>query len=407
MKRAGRIVGCAGSLLTILLALGGFATAQQEKVILNFEHTVEGGQNPTQGLVIDSNGNLYGTTSGNGENGVGIVFELMPQKNGKWVEKRLYQLHNNRFATNSCLIFDSAGNLYTNVEVAGAYRAGEVLKLTPATTGEWTAIVLHTFNRTDGLNPIGCLTFDSAGNLYGATAGGGAHGGGTVFELTPMTGGYWTETILHNFKRIESDGGYPNGSLVFDSAGNLYGTTRGGTLTDYGCVFKLSPSDSGSGWSETVLHTFTNKGTSGYYPYAGLIVDSWGILYGTTFSGGADGQGTVFALSPGYGFWTLHSFNGLDGSGPWAALAMDSKGNLYGTTASGGFYGWGSVFELTTTRDGLTYWLLHSFDWSSYDGATPVASVVLDASGNLYGTTEYGGDSMGDYDGTVFEISPY
>jgi uncharacterized repeat protein (TIGR03803 family) len=417
MKTAGKIAGCAGSLLLVLFAMAGLATAQQEKVISNFDGSTAGGQNPNQGLVFDSSGNLYGTTAANGTAGQGIVFELMPQKSGKWIEKKLYQFQNNKTETYSCLIFDSAGNLYTNVELAGANHAGETIKLTPAATGEWTATVLHTFNNngTDGADPDGCLTFDSSGNLYGATFSGGAYGWGTVFELTPTTSAPWTETILHSFNNVASEGGFPNGGLIFDSAGNLYGTARGDTLTSYGCVFEFSPS--GSGWTETVLHTFSNNGTDGTYPEAGLILDSAGDLYGTTEDGGAyssatnAGGGTVFELSA--GTWTetlLHSFNnnGSDGAGPAAALVTDSKGNLYGTTEGGGLYSWGTVFELTpVSGGGWNYWLLHSFSFTAYDGASPFAGVILDASGNLYGTAQYGGNSTNNYDGIVFEISPY
>jgi uncharacterized repeat protein (TIGR03803 family) len=219
--------------------------------------------------------------------------------------------------------------------------------------------VLHSFgNGTDGLYPYAGLIFDAAGNLYGTTYEGGIHGYGTVFELTPEEGGGWTEKVLHSFNLNGTDAAYPQASLIMDSAGNLYSTSyEGGIHLDpcggVGCgtVFELSPQE-GGGWTEKVLHSFNLNGTDGDEPYAGLIIDTAGNLYGTTIAGGIHNNGTVFELSPREGGgWTekvVHSFgNGTDGYEPYAGLIIDAAGNLYGTTVEGGIHGYGTVFEIT------------------------------------------------------------
>jgi uncharacterized repeat protein (TIGR03803 family) len=212
--------------------------------------------------------------------------------------------------------------------------------------------VLHSFgNGTDGLYPYAGLIFDAAGNLYSTTEYGGIHGQGAVFELSPREGGGWTETVLHSFGQ-GTDGSYPDRGLVFDAAGNLYGTTIGGGIHYNGSVVELSPRQRG-GWTEQVLHSFNANGTDGYYLYGGLIIDTAGNVYGTTNDGGTLGYGTVFELTPGWGGdWServLHSFgrNDSDGSLPYDGLIIDTAGNLYGTTNDGGIYSGGTVFEIT------------------------------------------------------------
>ena len=223
------------------------------------------------------------------------------------------------------VISDGAGNLYGTTGYGGAYGFGAVFELTPGSGGTWTEIVLHSFNNKDGDNPYSGLIFDTSGNLYGTTVWGGAYGGGTVFELTPGSGGTWTETVLHSFKDSGKDGNSPYASLIFDASGDLYGTTsEGGTYVSGGTVFQLTPGTNGK-WTEKVLHSFVDNGRDGLNPNAGLIFDTAGNLYGTTYNGGsAAGRGTVFRLTPGNkGKWTekvLHSFNGKDGSYPAAGL---------------------------------------------------------------------------------------
>jgi uncharacterized repeat protein (TIGR03803 family) len=231
----------------------------------------------------------------------------------------------------------------------------------PKAGGDWTEKVLHSFNLngTDGYDPIAGLIFDAAGNLYGTTLEGGAHDSGTVFELTIKSGGDWTEKILYNFNG-SNEGLEPLAGLIFDAAGNLYGTTNAGGAYGFGTVFELTPK-AGGGWTEKVLHSFNDSGKDGFYPWTGLIFDAARNLYGTTAFGGSGscndngiaGCGTVFELTPkAGGSWTekiLHSFdnNGKDGNYPAATLIFGSAGSVYGTTEGGGAYGFGTVFKIT------------------------------------------------------------
>src|SRR5271167_2273777 len=380
-------------------------------------HSFNGGDGywPFAGLIFDAAGNLYGTTYVGGAYGEGTVFELTPAAGGGWTERVLYSFCSQRSCTDgetpgAGLIFDAAGNLYgtTSGGGTGTYF-GTVFELTPTAGGGWMEQVLHSFNGGDGYWPFAGLIFDAAGNLYGTTYVGGAYGEGTVFELTPAAGGGWTERVLYSFcsQRSCTDGETPGAGLIFDAAGNLYGTTSGGgTGTYFGTVFELTPT-AGGGWMEQVLHSF--NGGDGYWPFAGLIFDAAGNLYGTTYVGGAYGEGTVFELTPAAGGgWTeqvLYNFkhNGTDGYNPEAGLIFDKNGNLYSTTLAGGTYGEGTVFELRPTAGGdWTEEVLHSFG-NGTDGYQPAGSLMFDAAGNLYGTT-YGGGTYG-Y-GTVFELTP-
>ena len=268
-------------------------------------------------------------------------------------------------------------------------------------TASFTAqpdMVTHSFGTGhDGQKPFGSLVFDSAGNLYGTTSMNGLYGKGTVFEVSPNG----TETVLYNFGNGTGDGQKPLGNLILDSAGNLYGTTSEGGAFGNGTVFQLSPNG-----TETVLYNFGNGG-DGQNPDAGLIFDTSNNLYGTTAIGGAFGNGTVFELSPnGVGGWTetvLYSFgSGGDGQNPEAGLVLDTSGNLYGTTVNGGAFGGGTVFQLSPTHGCCRENLVHSFG-NGADGRNPYAGVIFDSSGNLYGTTANGGGNSG---GTAFELSP-
>jgi uncharacterized repeat protein (TIGR03803 family) len=240
--------------------------------------------------------------------------------------------------------------------------------------------ILYSFNGDDGASPHADLIADPAGNLYGTTYGGGAGGQGTVFQLTPSG----TLTVLHSF--IGGDGSRPGAGLIADAAGNLYGTTITGGAGDAGTVFQLTPSG-----DLIILYSFTG-GSDGALPFAGVIADAAGNLYGTTIDGGAGGQGTVFQLDPSGTLTVLYSSN--EGS-PWAGLIADAAGNLYGTTDAGD--GPGTVFQLTPSG---TLTVLHRFTGS--DGAVPHGRLIADAAGNLYGTTHNGGAYIG-Y-GTVFQL---
>jgi uncharacterized repeat protein (TIGR03803 family) len=311
------------------------------------------------------------------------------------------------------VIFDTAGNLYGTFSTGGAHGLGTVFELTPAADGSWTEKVLHSFNGKDGASPYAGLVFDAAGNLYGTTEYGGPEGYGSAFELTPTAGGAWKYSVVHTFG-YGIDGDYPMASLIFDAAGNLYGTTYSGGRFKDGTVFELSPK-AGGGWTERILHSFSPKGTDGILPQggAGVIFDAAGNLYGTTGLGGDYGGGTVFELSPdASGGWTekvLYSFgDGTDGLYPTGSLVLDATGNIYGITNFGSDGGGGTVFELTPNAGGgWTDTVLYGFS-NQGDGGSPLAGLVFDASGNLYGTTEEGGSNNSCFEGcgTVFELSP-
>ncbi len=409
------------SVIGLVLLLGGaLAVAQQETVLHSFGSGTDGLE-PGAAMIFDTAGNLYGTTSGGGIHGHGTVFELTPREGGGWTETVLHSFDYTDGSFPDGLVFDSAGNLYGLAGGGGLHDYGAVFELSKGQDGSWIETVLHSFDGApDGEGPFGSLVFDSAGNLYGTTSYGGIHDScypnycGAVFELSPREGGGWTETVLHSFGN-GSDGIYPQAGLVFDQSGNLYGTTYQGGIHGGGTVFELSPRG-GGGWAETVLRSL-GGGTDGYWPSAPLIVDGAGNLYGTTPYGGIHDTcgsttcGTVFEMSPREGGgWTetlLHSFNfteeGTDGFSPLAGLVMDGAGNLYGTTGEGGIHFDGTAFELSP-RDGGGYTerLVHSFGRDT-DGLLPFAGLVLDGAGNLYGTTDLGG--IHEY-GTAFVIAP-
>jgi len=273
-----------------------------------------------------------------------------------------------------------------------------------------TERTIHNFGLTniDGQDPQAGLIFDNAGNLYGTTYSGGSHGQGTVFVMIPNGSGGWKEKVLHNFGAGTNDGTVPQSELVFDGNGNLYGTTNTGGTHNVGVVFKMTPNGQG-GWTEIVLHNFGNA-QDGARPQAGLVIDGNGNLYGNTYGGGTHGDGTAFELtSNGSGGWTervLHNFgiSSNDGKNPSADLIFDASGNLYGTTVGGGNVGSGTVFELIPNGSGgWAEKILHNFGHAQ-DGDSPQGgALIFDAMGNLYGTTNTGGTNNG---GTVFEMSP-
>jgi uncharacterized repeat protein (TIGR03803 family) len=310
------------------------------------------------------------------------------------------------------LIFDSDGNLYGTTAGGGAYDYGTVFRVARGANGTWTETVLHSFDFRHGAYPYSSLVFDAAGNLYGTTLGGGdphclSAGCGTVFELRPKAGGGFEERVLYRFYNGK-DGLAPYAGVILDATGNLYGTTFYGGADGVGTVFELTPSV-GGGWRERVLHNFNNNGKDGYHSAAGLIMDAAGNLYGTTTQGGTYDSGTVFQLTPTVGgSWTekvLYSFNNRnDGFSPYAGLVVDAAGNLYGMALYGGAYHEGTVFELMPQADGgWTETVLHDFGDKNDDGALPGASLTFDAVGNLYGPT-VGGGTYG-Y-GTVFKLTP-
>jgi uncharacterized repeat protein (TIGR03803 family) len=400
------------AILTVTLFVTGTYAASPEAVLHNFNSNGKGGNYPQAGLSFDAAGNLYGTTDSGGAYNQGTLFELTPRAGGGWTKKVLHNFNANGkdgYEPNASLILDTAGNLYGTTYAGGAYDCGTVFELTRQVGGVWVEKILHSFNGGDGINPLASLIFDAAGNLYGTTTLGGDYIEGTAFELMPQGGGVWAEKILHNFNRNGADGDNPFASLIFDAAGSLYGTTYVGGADGGGTVFKLTPKAAGV-WTEKILHDFNNNSKDGFYPVASLIFDAAGNLYGTTVNGGAHGGGTVFELVPkSGGGWTekvLYSFNtnGRDGTYPNASLIFNAAGNLYSTTYAGGAHNDGTVFELTPKVGGSwTEKVLHTFNNLGRGGYKPYASLILDAAGNLYGTTSQGGAHGG---GTVFKITP-
>ncbi len=321
------------------------------------------GSLPYGALALDTQGNLYGVTENGGTNNVGVLYELSPSGGGTWTQTVIYTFCNCNTGGGSPIsgpIFDAHGNLYGTASTGGTGHGGIVYELSPSGGGTWTPTVLYNFcslqNCADGGHPYAGLIFDSQGALYGATTNGGnQNNGGTVFKLTPG-GGTWTESTLYSFCPVAgcTDGQEPQGRLVFDSQGNLYGTTVGGGSQNYGTVFALSPSGGGS-WTESVLENFCPQPTCvvGYYPVAGLTFDQQGNLFGTAPMGGVNGDGTAFELTPaGGGQWTfsvIHQFCSVggchDGDEPVSGLTFH-QGNFYGT-ASAGLYCCGIVYELS------------------------------------------------------------
>lgn len=309
------------------------------------------------------------------------------------------------------LISDSVGNLY-GITVNGGFAGyGTIFKLTPNANGRWSETLLYSFTGNgDGANPQAGLILDASGNLLGTTLGGGAQGAGTVFMLNSSRDGSWSETVLYSFTGGQ-DGAVPVADLISDAHGDLFGTTLSGgsenCVLGCGVVFELTQGIGGS-WSEKVIHSFDSQGSDGFYPFGTLMFDVEGRLYGTTEKGGQYGDGTVFQLVQNDdGTWAesmLHSFNGKDGSHPMASLIFDAQGSLYGTTNEGGAHNLGVTFQLTP--DGKGGWderILHSFRRVPTDGVLPKAGLAFDKSGNLYGTT-IGGGSVND--GTIFRLTP-
>jgi uncharacterized repeat protein (TIGR03803 family) len=377
---------------------------QTFRAIYNFRNGADGAY-PAAGLTMDAAGNLYGTTWENGGgSSYGTVFELKRSRTG-WIFMPLYQFaggYDGAYPYGRVSLA-ADGSLYgTTTEGGtgncGGYTCGTVFHLSPpkavppSALAPWAETVIQRFTGQDGGYPTGDLMFDAAGNVYGTAA---CCGGG-VYELTPSQTG-WTETVLY------SNGAGPTGGVISDQAGNLYYISAAGGQYGQGAVYQLFRA--GSGWSQQVLHSF--NGSDGEDPQGGLIIDSLGNLYGSTALGGYSDSGTAFELTPAGGSWnftSLYQFSGSPGRDEWGPeekLAMDSTGNLYGTTRNDGPYLDGSVFKLTYVGGNWEYTSLHAFNGS--DGNEPVSGVVFDADGNLYGTTLAGG-AYGF--GIVWEITP-
>jgi uncharacterized repeat protein (TIGR03803 family) len=386
------------------------SAATLEKALLNFDGN--NGNGPYGALISDAAGNLYGTTTGGGAYSFGTVFELMHNTSGGWTGKILHSFNADGIdgiAPYTRLIFDSVGNLYGTTNNGGSNNVGTVFELTPTKSGTWKETILYSFqnNQVDGAYPYGDLILDSTGHLYGTTAEGGISFDGTAYKLTRGKNGQWTESILQNFNF--SEGANPYGGLIFDHSGNLYGAAYAGGTYGYGTVFKLTPHGAGQ-WKLTVLYNFDGHNSTGDAPNATLIFDHAGNLFGTTVFGGYYDSGMVFKLTPrASGEWVetiVHSFepSNWDGGNPYGGLIIDAAGNLYGTTNQGGRYNYGTVFELTPESNGAwSETQLHVFNSNGRDGYSPYCTLLSDKARNLYGVTYQGGTHN---KGMVFEITP-
>jgi len=395
-------------IMALILAPAAWA-ADTYKILHEFTGGADG-SDPTAGLIFDAAGNLYGTAKYGGSWGQGTVFELTPNSDGSWTETVLYNFSGGDDGGQpfAGVTFDRAGNLYGTTYTGGA-GDGTVFELTRDPDGSWTETVLHSFTGSDGRAPVAGVIFGRAGSLYGTTTWGGTAGLGTVFELTPNSDGTWTEKVLHSFTGGKG-GSYPDrGSLVFDAAGNLYGAAADGgqagcNAFEPGCgvIYELTPNSKGT-WREKVLYLFSGE-KDGYVPEATLVFDKAGNLYGSTWLGGSHGAGNVFELVLNAdGSWkhrVLHQFNG-GSQGPMRGVILRA-GKIYGTKGDGGSHGFGYVFELVPNADGSwTQKVLHQFTGEA--AAYPWAVPIFDAAGNLYGTASEGGPNGA---GAVFEITP-
>jgi hypothetical protein len=359
MRSKGAVIFTA---IVIVLAFSLNASAQTENVLYTFTGGTKSGASPSSGVISDAAGNLYGVTTSGGAHDYGVVYELTEVLKGK-------------------------------------------------AKGTWKFKILHSFagGTKDGKAPVGNLVLDSSGNLYGVTETGGAHGVGITYELAKPESGAWKETVLYNFGASASDGLLPQAGLIFDAAGNLYGTTSSGGRYAIGTAFELVPQATAP-WKESILHGF-GSGSDGALPVAALVMDGEGNLYGTTEYGGAGGDcifgaasgcGTVFELAKSKSGWTetilyaLQNNGNNDGNYPLASVALDANGNLYGTaygsqSEQDGDTGW--VFQLAHSGGSWTYneiLYLGCYNGCLY-GAYPTAGVALDSAGNLYTATTQGG----------------
>jgi uncharacterized repeat protein (TIGR03803 family) len=388
------------AVLSVLSGLSVFSTPAIQAQTFSVIYSFTGGQDgasPYAGLTLDSTGNLYGTTHYGGA-GYGGVFELKRMGSG-WQFNGLYTFAggNDGAMPYDRVVFGPNGSLYGTTQLGGGSGCpsgtgcGTVFNLRPCPTigCHWTETAIYRFTGgNDGLYPIyGNIIFDHSGNIYStAYASENLSGCGLVYKLTPL-GVRWHQSVLYGFNN-DCD---PSGGVIFDSRGNLYGTTA----AIEGGVYELMQPN----WTHSII------GAAGGAS-AGLIFDSVGNLYGATQSGGPHGGGTVFELVQSGGGWTYELLYGLTGTGaggPCCRLTMDAAGSLYGTTEADGVNGWGSVFKLTHSAGGWSYTSLHDFSACGSDGCLPYGDVILDGAGNIYGTTATGGA----FDhGVVFEIKP-
>ncbi len=426
-----RFCGASVASLLFLLAITTTpwpAQAQTFTVIHSFGG--HDGYVPSAGLTMDRAGNFYGTTRNGGsfnngpfcsvysQIGCGTVFKLI-RHGADWQLSPIFLFDgpDGAYPTTPVTIAPS-GIVFGTTSVGGVcasspYGCGTLLNLSPPVRNppsiiySWTEFLLHDFTGNNDGGPIpGALIFDGDGNLYGTSFWGGPTESGLIFEFTPSGGGNWMENVLYTFQG-GNDGTGPDDLVADASFDHLFGVTGGGgndgcDRNGCGTVYELTRS--GSGWTKTILHVFTD-GSDGAWPAGAPVMDAAGNLYGAA-PGAFVSPGTVWEMSPSQGGWTftvLYTFTGCPNCGPSSGVTMDAAGNLYGTTFNGGPFGQGNVFKLSPSGGGWTYTDLHDFTGGP-DGGAPKGKVTVDASSNIYGTTTHGG--IDGVNGVIWEITP-
>ena len=399
------------ALVAVALSLVPAMQAQSYSVLYSFSGQSDG-STPLAGITLDAAGNFYGTAMAGGQYGLGDVYRMV-RSGSSWNFSVLYS-----FKGETMLTLDGAqpysrvtigpdGALYGTTHLGGngqgcreLHGCGTVYKLQQSVNGAWNDKMIFQFGYHDGYGPLyGDVVFDQAGNLYGSTPYGGVNLIGTVYRLIPDNGA-WSENVIHSF--AGPDGSTPLSGPTIDSAGNLYGTTSTGGTNGFGTIYRLQPS--GSSWTDGVLHSFQGR-SDGITASSAIVIDQAGNLYGATEAAGSAGGGTAFELTPlsgdGWNFSTLFGFPGAAPGGSYRTLMMDAMGNLYGTSAAGGANQRGSVFKLTWSNGMWVYTSLHDFTGGA-DGEYPYGGLSFDTCGHVYGTASAGGL----YDnGVVFEIT--
>lgn len=399
-------------LTMLLLAASATLSAQTGATLYTFTGTPDGAW-PEGGLTVGPDGAFYGPTQYGGANTFGTVFRVS-QTNGTWSESIIYSFAdvNDGAGPIGPITFDAAGNIYGTTAFGMPYEKGTVFKLSPGANG-WTPTLLYGFTGgADGNQPETGVTFDKAGNIYGTTYFGGT-GYGVLYKLAPNADGSWSESVIHTFGAYTGDALFPSSGVLIDAAGNLYGAAYEGGANFKGAIYQFSPNADGS-WTENILYSFTGK-ADGAAPNS-LIFDKLGNLYGSAGGGGirtgvcdtgVGGCGTIFRLAPSaggtYTLNRLYSFDGTTGETP-THLAFDSAGNLYGTTQNGGANNSGVTFELKrgSTGQRWTYSTLYQFGGTTNTGIEPSGIIVN--KDHLYGTTISTETCY--LCGTVWEVTP-
>ena len=396
-------------IFAVIFALALTAWASTEKVLWNFKSGTDGSEPWSNYFISDAKGNLYAATAAGGTYSAGTVFMLSPAGKETVLYEFKGQTNRDGAYPHGRLAFDANGEIYGTTQGGGINGTGTVYRLSPKSGGGWTEKVIYNFSATgaDGTAPSAGMTIAADGTMYSTTPDGGAFEAGTVFSLKKTSKG-WKQTVIQNLNG-SSNGGFPYEGLMMDTAGNLYGAAPTGGASGQGVIYRLSLTK--KGWVETVLHSFTGQNGDGAGLYwIDLISDKTGNIYGATSFGGTNGTGTVWELvysttKKSYSESILYEFGASgsgDGNNPYGGLAMDSKGNLYGTTLYGGPSNIGTFYKLTKQGKTWKETILHTFVGAN-DGNEPTGNPYIDATGRLYGMTQTGGKSNL---GIVYRITP-